>query len=68
MAFNSTYPSKNAFLKTVAELIRGHPENQKAFVAFTTHQGIDAVVACLRLAFDSHQVGTAMEECQTTLC
>lgn len=59
-AFNSTYPSKNAFLKAVAEVIRGHEQNQAAFQAFITTQGADAIVACLRLAFDSQQVRTRL--------
>lgn len=37
-------------------MIRGHEENQAAFQSFITTQGVDAVIASLRLAFDSSQV------------
>ena len=55
-AFNSSYPSKSAFYKALAEMMRGNEENQGAFQAFITTQGVDAVIASLRLAFDSSQV------------
>lgn len=55
-AFNSTYPAKNAFLKAVAELIRGNEQNQTSFHSFITRQGPDALITCLRLCFDTHQV------------